>query len=59
MRFLGKPHPAFEGEALAIAISNPADADAVVDLLEQRPRSFSAKRTFNNQPPGATKQIDR
>ena len=59
MRFLEKRNPAFEGEALAIATSNPADADAVIDLLEQRPRNFSAKRAFNDEPPGATKQIDR
>lgn len=36
MRFLEKPHPAFGGAApLAIAISSPAGADAVIDLLEQ------------------------
>jgi putative toxin-antitoxin system antitoxin component (TIGR02293 family) len=36
MRFLEKPNPAFDGAApLAIAISSPAGADAVIDLLEQ------------------------
>ena len=36
MRFLEKPNPAFDGVApLVIAISSPAGADAVIDLLEQ------------------------
>ncbi|MBB3995711.1 putative toxin-antitoxin system antitoxin component (TIGR02293 family) [Sulfitobacter undariae] len=36
MRFLEKPHNALDGAApLAIAISSPAGADAVIDLLEQ------------------------
>jgi putative toxin-antitoxin system antitoxin component (TIGR02293 family) len=36
MRFLEKPNPAFDGAApLSMAISSPAGADAVIDLLEQ------------------------